>query len=139
MPAGDFCTIDAPAPTVHLPLERPLYSPAHKPELETEIESADTRTIDTDALFEQVIVDKVRLKGQIRQLLQVRTQVTLGEVLTKHPLQQGLAELVAYLSIAANDRRALFDDDLPEERVTWRDGRGKLRQADLPCIIFTRP
>jgi len=120
-------------------MERPLYSPPHKPELETEIESADTRTIDTDALYEQVIVDKVRLKGQIRQLLQVRTQVTLGEVLTKHPLQQGLAELVAYLSIAANDRRALFDDDLPEERVTWRDGRGKLRQADLPCIIFTRP
>ena len=139
MPAGDFSTIDAPAPTVHLPMERPLYSPPHKPELETEIESADTRTIDTDALYEQVIVDKVRLKGQIRQLLQVRTQVTLGEVLTKHPLQQGLAELVAYLSIAANDRRALFDDDLPEERVTWRDGRGKLRQADLPCIIFTRP
>jgi hypothetical protein len=70
-------------------------------------------------------------------LLQNRQQVTLAEVVARHPLQQGLAELVTYLSIAGADRQALFDDDQPE-RIGWQDDKGRLRQAHLPRIIFTR-
>jgi uncharacterized protein DUF3375 len=138
LPAGDFCTIDAPAPTIQLPMERPLYSPPLRPQLDTEIESADAGDIATDALYDQVAIDRPRLKAQIRQFLRSRPQVTLAEVLAKHPLQQGLAELVAYLSIAGDDRHALFDDDHPE-RIGWRDDDGFLRQANLPRVIFTRP
>lgn len=138
MPAGEFCVIDSPAPTVRLPMERPLYSAPHKPVLDTEIESADAGDIATDALYDQVAIDRLQLKAQIRQLLQNRAQVTLAEVLATHPLQQGLAELVAYLSIAGDDRHALFDDDHPEQ-LGWRDEDGLLRQARLPRVIFTRP
>jgi len=137
-PGGDFCSIDAPAPSIQLPMERPLYSPPLKPVLDAEILSADASDIATDALYDQVTIDKPRLKAQIRQLLQNRPQVTLAEVVAKHPLQQGLAELVAYLSIAGSDRHALFDDDHPE-RVGWQDDDGRLRQANLPRVIFTRP
>ncbi len=138
MPPGDFCTIDAPAPTIQLPMERPLYSPPLKPVLDTTIDSADTVDIATDALYNQVIIDRPRLKAQIRQLLQNRHQITLAEVVATHPLQQGLAELVAYLSIAGDDRHALFDDD-QLERIGWRDDDGRPRQADLPRVIFVRP
>lgn len=138
MPAGDFSVIDAPAPTIQLPMERPLYSLPMKTVLDTGIESADTGDIGTDALYDQVIIDRPRLKAQIRQLLQNRQQVTLAEVLATHPLQRGLAELVAYLSIAGDDRYALFDDDQPE-RLGWRDDDGRLRQVELPRVIFTRP
>lgn len=138
MPAGDFCTVDAPAPAIQLPMERPLYSPPLKPVLDAEIRSADASEIATDALYDQVTIDKPRLRAQIRQLLQNRQQVTLAEVVARHPLEQGLVELVAYLSIAAGDRHALFDDDHPE-RIGWCDHDGRLRQASLPRVIFTRP
>ena len=138
MPAGGFCAIDAPAPTIQLPMERPLYSPPLKPVLDTEIANADTGEIATDSLYDQVAVDRPRLEAQIRQLLQNRPQVTLAELVAKHPLRHGLAELVAYLSIAGDDRHALFDDDHPE-RIGWRDHDGLLRQANLPRVIFTRP
>ena len=138
MPAGDFCAIDAPAPTIQLPMERPLYSPPLKPVLDADILNAYVSDIATDALYDQVAIDRPRLKAQIRQLLHSRPQVTLTEVVAKHPLQQGLAELVAYLSIAGDDGHALFDDDHPE-RIDWRDDDGLLRQANLPRVIFTRP
>jgi flagellar motility protein MotE (MotC chaperone) len=136
-PQGNFFSIDAPAPTVLLPMERPLFCPPARPLIDAEILSADASDITTDALYEQHSVDKPRLKAQIRQLLQNRQQVTLAEVVARHPLQQGLAELVTYLSIAGADRQALFDDDQPE-RIGWQDDNGRLRQAQLPRIIFTR-
>ena len=42
-----------------------------------------------------------RWHSHVRQALQQRAQVTLAELLASQPLQQGLAELVAYLSLAA--------------------------------------
>jgi len=138
MPAGDFCTIDSSAPKIKLPMERQLYRPTQKPVLDAEIANADDGDIVTQALYDQVAIDRPQLQAQIRQLLHNRSQVTLAEVVTKHPLRQGLAELVAYLSIAGDDRNALFDDDHPE-RIGWCDDNGLQRQADLPRVIFTRP
>jgi len=138
MPAGDFCAVDAPAPAIRLPMERPLYSAPLKPVLDTCIESADDAEIATDALYDQVTVDRPRLQAQIRQLLNNRHQITLAEVVARHPLQQGLAELVAYLSIAGDDRQAVFDDNRLEQ-IGWRDAEGRLRRADLPRVIFVRP
>ncbi len=137
LPTGDFASIDAPGPTIQLPMERPLYSPPVRPVLDTGIRSGDTSDITTDALFSQFNIDKPRLKARIRQLLQNRSQVTLAEVVELQPLEQGLAELVAYLSIAGEDRHALFDD-CNSEKICWRDPDGCLRQAELPRVIFTR-
>ncbi|MFT4060645.1 MAG: DUF3375 family protein [Legionella sp.] len=64
-------------------------------------------------------------------------QVTLSQVLQHYPLQQGLAELVVYLSIAANDKHAVFDEQQIEP-ISWFDNVGIIREASLPRIIFTR-
>ncbi len=136
-PMGDFCHLDAPAPSVQLPMERPLFSPPIKPVINAEILSADASGIVTDSLYNQVSIDKPRLQARIRQLLQTRQQISLGEVVKQYPLQQGLAELVAYLSIAGADRHALFDDN-QAQAIDWQDDEGRLRQAHLPRVIFTR-
>lgn len=137
MPAGDFFAIDEAAPTVNLPMERPLYSAPKTVALDSDIAGAGGVDIATDALYEQVTVDRLRLQGQVRQLLQQRSQVTLAEVVAQHPLQQGLAELVAYLSIAGDDEHAVFDDGR-RQRIGWCDADGRRREAELPAVIFTR-
>ncbi len=73
----------------------------------------------------------------MRRSLQQRTQVTLAELLASRPLQQGLAELVAYLRLAAEPGKAVIDDSV-QEQVTWRARSGQHKSASLPRVIFTQ-
>lgn len=136
-PAGEFMELDEASSSIELPMERPLYSSPIRPVIADQILLDGETDVATDALFGQVVVDKARLAGWIRQSLQEKLQVTLSELVERHPLEQGLAELVAYLSLASEDGRAMFDEDSPES-VVWLDAAGKRRQATLPRVIFVR-
>jgi len=137
MPQGAIMEIDDPAPAVQLPMERPLFSPSIKPVITAEVLTGEEDEVEADALFEQVIVDKPLLQSNIREMLSIRAQVTLREVILTHPVRHGLAEIIAYLSIAAADAKAVFDEDAPEQ-VTWPDVQGRERKAILPRVIFNR-
>lgn len=137
-PRGDFMAVDEPAPRIELTMERPLYSPPRNPAIHSEaIEEAEQTDIATDALFEQTFVDRERLRSHIRRALQSREQIALTDLLADHPLEQGLAELVAYLGLAADDEHALIDED-ERGTVTWTDAEGIRRQATVPAVIFAR-
>ena len=82
-------------------------------------------------------VDKILLRARIRKLLQTRTQVSLAEILAVHPLDQGLAEVVAYMSLAADDIKALIDGGR-KQTVVWSDAALGPRQATIPLVVFTR-
>ena len=89
----------------------------------------------------QVIVDKQLLRRHIQHALQDREQVTLAELLGERPLQQGLAELLAYLQLGSDSFRTVVDEKT-REPVSWTgvamDGEQVSRSAQLPRIIFTR-
>jgi hypothetical protein len=129
--------LDESSPEIDLTMDRPLFSPPFKPRLTDQIVLEGDEDISSDALFEQRYVDKPRLAAQIRRALQNRHQVSLAEVVEKYPLEQGLAELVAYLSLGAEDRKAVIDDTQTQTLI-WIDESGKIRQATLPLIIFNR-
>ncbi|MBY0276111.1 DUF3375 domain-containing protein [Candidatus Binatia bacterium] len=136
-PSGLVGEIDATEPELNLPLERPLFRPAYVPRLDaTGIEAGD-EDVPADALFEQVHVDKARLAAHVRRALQTRPQVSLADVIAAHPLEQGLAELVAYLSLAVDDRNAVIDEARPQILV-WTDPVHGPRQATMPLVVFTR-
>jgi hypothetical protein len=135
-PQGAFMEIDEAAPTVHLPMERPMYSPPVKPLITAEVKHGDETDIDAEVLFDQVLVDRTRLQANIRRLLAEHHQVTLNEVTRAYPLQHGLAEVVAYLCIAADDADAVFDETAAET-IAWRDVQGRERLARLPRVIFS--
>jgi hypothetical protein len=137
-PSGKFMEIDEAAPEIVLPLERPLYSPAAKPRIDGGGLEDGEINVPSDALFGQVFVDKTRLKTNIRRALQMRDQVSLAELVEQDPLQQGLAELVAYMSLAADDRNAAIDDR-QQQQLFWSDREGRTREATLPLIVFARP
>ncbi|MBF8271846.1 MAG: hypothetical protein HW380_951 [Magnetococcales bacterium] len=136
-PDDPFIELDRPAPEIRLVMERPLFSPPLRPKiLVGDLEQADEEVV-TDALFDQVVVDKGRLALVIRRALQTRHQISLGDLLTVQPLEQGLAELVAYLGLAAEDGNAIIDDQM-NESVLWQDGSGRTRRATMPRVIFCR-
>jgi hypothetical protein len=137
MPESIFMEMDEPAPDMSLTMDRPLFSPPLKVQID-EIPTENTDTVPSDALFEQVYVDKEVLAGRIRQALQTRAQISLAELVHRHPLDQGLAELVAYFSLASDDSAAVIDD-AQRQTLTWTDPTGMARQATLPLVIFCRP
>ena len=136
-PPGNVQSIPALHPSVDLPLERPLHSVAVKTALHTAVLEAGDGDLDADALFSQVRVDKAALAGHIRQSLQTRSQISLGELLHARPLQQGLGELVAYLQLASVAAQSVVDEDT-QETVAWQTADGIKRSANLPRVIFVR-
>jgi hypothetical protein len=136
-PQGNFTSIIEIAASVELPMERPLHSPAHKPIIaDIELEPGD-QDVDAGVLFTQIVIDKARLRSQLHHALQERSRITLRELLDLHPLTQGLAELIAYLEIAAETAKSTTDEQVTEQ-VYWQTTSGRLRQASLPRVIFLR-
>ncbi|MCR5756472.1 MAG: DUF3375 domain-containing protein [Selenomonas sp.] len=123
-------------PKVHMPMERRLFAPPKRIRLESpELTAGDGGTGSLAAIFDQVVVDKEKLKAHVADLLQERNEVTLAEVLAVYPLELGLAELLGYLVLASRDA-AEFTEERLEKIVFERDGR-KL-QAVCQQVIFRK-
>lgn len=129
--------IDGTAPAVTLPMERPLYTPTEKVPLNSSDITAADEHIDASLLFEQIYVDPERLSTGVRRVLQGRDQIGLIELLDQHPLEQGLAELVTYLSLTDPTFEVIFDES-SEERLALRDAEGADRVATVPRVTFAR-
>lgn len=136
-PGGDFMQLSDTAAAIELPFERPLYRPPVKPHISAQIADEGDAILDLAALYSQVVVDRAQLAGHLRQELQERSQVSLGDVIARHPLQHGLAELVAYLQLAG-DWPAAVVDEAAQEEVLWYGADGTLRRATVPRIILLR-
>lgn len=136
-PKGDFMPLAETTAQVELPLERPLYRPPLKPLIaEMALDGGDA-DVDTAVLYAQVVVDRAELTRNIRLELQSRSQISLAEVVARHPLRFGLAELVAYLQLAGEWPKTAVDDEV-QEQVSWQVETGVMRQATLPRIILLR-
>ena len=136
-PAGNIIGLDEVRLRLELPMERSLFTPPVQVELADTILEQGMADIAADPLFDQVYVDEERLLTNIRKALQMRSQVSLTELLREFPLEKGLAELVAYLNIAARENKAMLDDS-SEERIAVQTGDGSVRMVRMARIIFIR-
>ncbi len=148
-PTAGLMAIAAMGAAVELPLERPLFTPSVKPRLADLALVSGEDYIDTARLFDQIFVDKARLRSAVQRALRRQSQITLRELLEAEPLRQGLAELVVYLELAhagdggdAVDGLRAFVDEAAEEPIRWQAsnvaGEAVTREARLPRVIFTR-
>jgi flagellar motility protein MotE (MotC chaperone) len=140
-PTGTVIELAEPHPEITLPMERPLFTPPLKPVIDSLCLQYGNELIDDQALFNQVVVDKARLTRHIRHALQDRSRVSLSELLETEPLQQGLAELIAYLQLGCDVFRIVVDESR-QELIHWEAtalfGEKLLRSARLPQVIFVR-
>ncbi|MHB1757243.1 MAG: DUF3375 domain-containing protein [Leptospirillum sp.] len=136
-PDKDFMVLSEPSCEIVLPMDRPLYRPAVRPQFPDRILASGEEAIPSELLFEQIYVDKGKLARRISNALASHRSVSLSEIFEAHPLTQGLAEIVVYLSLASENPKTVID----EERswpVVWTDPEGVVRKATLPEILFFR-
>jgi len=140
-PDGAFTSIADIGASIELPMERPMHTPAVKPNIADLVLEAGEVDLDAAVLFSQVYVDKAELSKHISRALQGAAQVTLRELCERQPLQQGLAELIAYLELGVEDFKSTVDEAV-EEIISWPgtdpDGREQTKQARLPRVIYVR-
>jgi flagellar motility protein MotE (MotC chaperone) len=140
---SEFIAIEASAASIELPMERPLYSPPIKPVIASIRLQDGDQDLDTSALYSQIVVDKTVITGHIRQSLQSQSQVSLCELCQAHPLEQGLAELVAYLELGdeagSGERFAMLVDEAVEDTIAWTSQDQTQRIARMPRVIYLRP
>jgi hypothetical protein len=140
-PTGDLVHIEEMACSVELPMERPLYRPQVKPVISSLVLEAGLASQDAEALYSQIVVDKVRLTSHIEAALLERETVTLRELMELQPLQHGLAELVAYLELGTSRFKTeifAFMTDSVVLRCDTETNSLTERHAKLPRILFLR-
>lgn len=146
LPPGNFMEIAEPAADIDLPMERPLYLPASKPQIAAMDLTPGEAGEDTEqallAMYAQMIVDKAQLMRHIRHSLQAREQITLAELCQLQPLQHGLAELVAYMQLADDGSFKSLVEDGQSDTIQWQgtaaDGSVVEKSARVPRVIFTQ-
>jgi len=84
-PSGTVMQVDAMAAGIELPLERPLFTPSVKLRLADLALVAGEDDIDTARLFDQIVVDKARLRSAVQRALRSQPQITLRELLDAEP------------------------------------------------------
>jgi len=133
---GVTTELDAQSPAIRLPMERPLYAPVTKARISSEdVRDADEDT-DPAALFDQVHVDPVPLAAGVREALRGQPTVGLRELVAQRPIQQGLAELVTYLSLKDETFRIVYDEGR-REKIGWTEEGGS-RVVSLPRVSYAR-
>lgn len=131
-------TMELPAMAVEvvLPFERPLYAPVAPVSLDSDDVQVGSGEFEADVLLDQLYVDRDALAHTVRSTLRDCGQIGLAPLIEDRPLQHGLAELIAYLSLTDASFDVVFDDERRDE-IGWVDDDAE-RRADLPAVTFTR-
>ncbi len=115
---------------------RSLYKIPLALDKQNKIVEADGKDVSAAALFAIEIVDDRLILARIRKCLESRSPVSLEEVLHRFPVEKGLSELVAYIRIGSQNKKALVDDS--ETFVISLDMGSHLRKVSVPVVLFSR-
>lgn len=128
--------MDDTSVSVVLPTERPMYRRPTVTSLNSDLVQEGSDDFDSSALVSQMYIDRDDLLRRVWNTIGPRDQVGLREVLAGAPLEQGLAELVAYLSLIEPGLAVVFDDQ-QREQIAW-SAQEVERIAELPRVSFSR-
>ena len=92
-------------------------------------------SLDTiEELVRQSEIDFRTLRSNLRELLSLQSQASIGQVLDRFPAAQGFGSVVGYVALGA--KHGEVTESL--ETVCWLGGDGISRRARVPTIYFVR-
>ena len=90
------------------------------------------------ALYDTFYIDEALLKDNIDRLLMSHAEFTLAELVNSYPITQGMAELVAYVLIAAESPDYAIQRQIADA-ISLTSESGHQRTVNVPRLIFRRP
>ena len=122
---------------IKLPFERPLYDARPAAVVQSMLDPADEVEIDVSALLTQTFVDQARLAENIRAILPERSSTLLSDIIGFYPVEQGVAEVIGYLSLTENDLTVTLDET-GETLIDCLAPEGTHRRVRLPKVTVSR-
>ena len=124
--------------------DRPVSDPpqiANFKNQPTQIGSAQLEEANLGILFDQFEMNRQELEENISKLLQNNAQVSLAELVKTYPIQNGLAEVLTYFSIATSSKQHLVNGE-NQEAIPWLVEEEVevpvKKEIFLPQVIFIR-
>lgn len=128
--------VDEPGVRIALPLERPLYDARPAAQVTSLVAPGPDETLDVAALFNQTHVDATRLSENIRSVVPKRSSAWLSDIVGVCPIEQGAAEIVAYLALDDDDIRIELDETT--DMIIDYEHREVMRRMRMPRVKVTR-
>jgi hypothetical protein len=129
--------VDVPGLPITLPMERPLYVVRESAEVDSMLAPAEEHELDLSALLSQSFVDRARLADNLRALVPEGSAATLSDIVAIHPIEQGAAEIVGYLSVDEDDLH-LDMDEAVETVIGYVEADGSARRIRMPKVTVSR-
>ena len=130
-------TVNTPGMPISLPLERPLYDPQPETRVDSLLAPGEDDDADLDGLIAQRYIDTARLPATIRHAVPPRASASLTDIIAQHPLRDGVAELLGYLSLEADDIMVTIDDHATS--IPYSDPAGNTKIVRMQHVTVSRP
>jgi len=128
-------------PEIDMSFDRPLGEPTHKANFRnqpTEIGSSKLEKANLGILFDQFEMNRQELENNVAQLLKHQSSITFSEVIKTYPIQNGLAEVITYFSIASKSEQHKIEPQ-HKETIPWmNEETNAKKEIVLPQIVFCR-
>lgn len=136
---GRFHMMEA-EPLVDLPLERPLYEPPQQvaPSARPRQAPMHLEQEALEVLYDTFYIDETRLHENVARLLMSRERVTLADVVQSYPITQGMAEVVAYLLLAARHPQHGIDHAQRDQLSIRASAEAEAHTIEVPRIVYRR-
>lgn len=128
--------LDATKVDVRLAMERPLYRKVRTTKLDNATIELGEGVADPDVLHTAPFIDTILLTQRVLASLGAGQHTTLDDVVSSSPLEEGLAELITYLTLGDEDLTVDISEQ-ERSRIGWDDEQHS-RIADLPQVTFER-
>lgn len=124
---------------INIPFDRKLtYEQNESIEYNIKPESLTLSINDFEELgkvFGNMVVDRKVIEQNIRESLKGQSQITLFDVITQHPLKQGLPELFVYFGVLSHFRHKTINED-KQQAIAFDNEHNKC--ILVPEIIISR-
>jgi hypothetical protein len=139
-PRGDELGIivDEPGAPIALLFERPLYDPQPDVFVDSMLSPESVEQVQLEGLFAQRFVDTARLIENIRSIVPQRSAAALDDILDLYPVQEGIAEILGYLSLGDEGIVVDVSTDSDEMTIDYLDVEGEKRRVRMPKVTVTR-
>lgn len=94
--------------------------------------TGEEEEVNFTALFDQFTIDKRKLQQRIDQMLEVKDQATLKEIIDTYGIENGLSEVVGYFSLATEGSHHIIMENAKEPILVGD------RWINVPLIIYTK-
>ena len=120
-------------------MSRKLFEPPNTTKISSQVLEEAENEGNIDILFNQQFIDIEQLKANIKFMLREQSVVSFEQIVQLFPIQNGLAEIVSYLSLAKDyeqEQRAFVDEN--EQGFIKYEYKDVWSEIKLPKIIFSK-